>query len=117
MTVASYFRDAAMWIRRKPAAAFAFVLLFVFSCIIYSSVTLFGRQPRPSLIAKNLGKVGIVVPFWGRLGNHMFQYASLLGIARKNQMVTFIPDNLDLWTVFEVDSYVGGLESLRNYNR
>lgn len=116
MTIAGCFRDAVMWIRRKPSTAFAVVVFFVFFCKFYSNLPWFGKRQRPSQIARKLGKVGITVPFWGRLGNHMFQYASILGIAQKNRMVTFIPDDLELWTLFEVDSYVGGVESLKNFN-
>lgn len=115
MTVARCFSDAAMLIRRKPVTALAIVIFFVFIFKFYSNLPWLLKQQRPSQIAKDVGKVGITVPFWGRLGNHMFQYASILGIAGRNQMVTFIPDDLELWIVFELDSYVGGVESLRNF--
>ena len=50
------------------------------------------------------GKVERVatVTFWGRTGNHMFEYAALIGLAHSNNMTPLIIEGTGLWDCFDL---------------
>ncbi|CAI9736930.1 galactoside 2-alpha-L-fucosyltransferase 3-like [Octopus vulgaris] len=67
-----------------------------------------GKKQRPDGIS-------ISVRFSGRFGNHLFQYASLLGIARKNNMTACVPSWLDITSVFNIDTCDGDVSDFGAY--
>ncbi|XP_041376353.1 galactoside alpha-(1,2)-fucosyltransferase 2-like isoform X2 [Gigantopelta aegis] len=56
-------------------------------------------------IVKKIPTHSISINFIGRLGNLMFQYASLYGIARKNSLRPLIPSQLIIDKLFHLDAY------------
>lgn len=42
------------------------------------------------------------VTFWGRTGNHMFEYATLVGTAQRNNMTPVIVEDTGLWDCFDL---------------
>ena len=56
-------------------------------------------------IVKKTPAHSISIVFMGRLGNLMFQYASLYGIAKKNSLRQMIPPNLYIDKLFHLDAY------------
>ncbi|KAH9492343.1 Galactoside 2-alpha-L-fucosyltransferase 2 [Bulinus truncatus] len=63
------------------------------------------RQPR------------IMISYKGRLGNHMFEYATLMGLAKHYNMTAIIPEDLDVLDVFKLPTPQGPFSLLRDpYN-
>uniref|UniRef100_A0A0B6Z6Q3 L-Fucosyltransferase n=1 Tax=Arion vulgaris TaxID=1028688 RepID=A0A0B6Z6Q3_9EUPU len=56
----------------------------------------------------------IMITYKGRLGNHMFEYASLMGIAQLYNMTPIIPANIDFLDVFKVPTVQGDTSLLRD---
>ncbi|XP_067668627.1 galactoside 2-alpha-L-fucosyltransferase Sec1-like [Haliotis asinina] len=54
----------------------------------------------------------IMITYWGRLGNHMFEYGTLLGVAKRNGMIPIIPKQIDLLDVFNLPTQQGDLDLL-----
>ena len=70
--------------------------------------------PAPTLTTKtgtNSTTRFITIRFQGRLGNLLFQYASLIGIARHNKLIPLIPMNNQLRRSFQITT--GNTESKR----
>ncbi|XP_059164103.1 galactoside 2-alpha-L-fucosyltransferase Sec1-like isoform X2 [Physella acuta] len=59
----------------------------------------------------------MMITYKGRLGNHMFEYATLIGIARRYNMTPIIPDDVDLLDVFKIPTPQGSLDLLRDPKR
>ncbi|XP_013081001.2 galactoside alpha-(1,2)-fucosyltransferase 2-like [Biomphalaria glabrata] len=59
----------------------------------------------------------IMITYKGRLGNHMFEYATLVGMAKRYNMTPIIPGDLDVLDVFKIPTLQGPLSLLREpYN-
>ncbi|ESO89989.1 hypothetical protein LOTGIDRAFT_164689 [Lottia gigantea] len=56
-------------------------------------------------------KPKVSVYFGGRLGNHMFGYASLIGIAHSNNLIPVISESNLLWDVFKLPIHYGHFEA------
>lgn len=59
----------------------------------------------------------MMITYKGRLGNHMFEYATLIGISRRYNMTPIIPDDVDLLDVFKIPTPQGSLDLLRDPRR
>lgn len=46
--------------------------------------------------------VAATVTFWGRTGNHMFEYSTLIGIAKKNNVTPVLVEGTGLWDCFDL---------------
>ncbi|OWF55439.1 galactoside 2-alpha-L-fucosyltransferase 1-like [Mizuhopecten yessoensis] len=74
------------------------VLLFMFSYIEPTD------HDATVPVAENTGhsrRKRIAVSFWGRTGNHIFEYAALIGTADRNNMTPVIVENTDLVDLFD----------------
>ncbi|KAH9513900.1 hypothetical protein Btru_031696 [Bulinus truncatus] len=59
----------------------------------------------------------IMISYKGRLGNHMFEYATLMGLAKHYNMTAIIPEDLDVLNVFKLPTPQGPFSLLRDpYN-
>lgn len=61
------------------------------------------------------GENKITVDFHGRAGNQMFQYASLIGIAKMNNMTPILLENTELWNMFDLPIQTGYMEKSGKY--
>lgn len=61
----------------------------------------------------NEGKM--TVGFHGRAGNQMFQYASLIGIARANNRTPVLLETTELWNMFDLPTSTAYMEPNGNY--
>jgi hypothetical protein len=59
-------------------------------------------------------KPRIMVTWYGRMGNHMFQYSCLIGVAARNNMTPIIPFYIDILDVFDLPTPQGNKDLLRN---
>ena len=84
---------------------------------------LFGQDPnvqRPRIRFEDVvdridpRKPRIMVTWYGRMGNHMFQYSTLIGVAKRNNMTPIIPPNIDLLDVFDLPTPQGSKSLLRD---
>ena len=57
----------------------------------------------------------VMITYWGRMGNHMFEYGTLIGVARQNNMTPIIPSDLDLLEQFKLPARRGSKDMLRMY--
>ncbi|XP_067652747.1 galactoside alpha-(1,2)-fucosyltransferase 2-like [Haliotis asinina] len=57
----------------------------------------------------------ITVDFLGRLGNLMFEYASLYGISRKNNLIPVVPRTLSLLNSFNISAQKSDQKYLKRY--
>ncbi|CAH1780694.1 unnamed protein product [Owenia fusiformis] len=62
------------------------------------------KMPTPVGISHN----HISAFFQGRMGNHLFLYASLIGIANSTNMEPFVPPDCSLWDILELKAKKGG---------
>lgn len=63
------------------------------------------RKPVFTVVRKRAPpKHYITVDFQGRLGNLLYQYASLFGIAQKNYLIPVIPEKHDLRRIFKISA-------------
>jgi galactoside 2-L-fucosyltransferase 1/2 len=56
----------------------------------------------------------IMAAYKGRLGNHMFEYATLMGMAHRFNMTPIIPPDIDILDVFKIPTIQGDTSLLRN---
>ncbi|XP_041348109.1 galactoside alpha-(1,2)-fucosyltransferase 2-like [Gigantopelta aegis] len=57
----------------------------------------------------------VMITYWGRMGNHMFEYGTLVGVAKQNNMTPIIPPDLDLLQHFKLPARRGNKDMLRMY--
>lgn len=57
----------------------------------------------------------MTVGFHGRAGNQMFQYASLIGIARANNRTPVLLETTELWNLFDLPTNTAYMGSRGNY--
>lgn len=55
-----------------------------------------------------------MITYKGRLGNHMFEYATIMGLAHRYNMTPIIPSDSDIHDVFKVPTLQGDTSLLRN---
>ncbi|KAK7090671.1 hypothetical protein V1264_010433 [Littorina saxatilis] len=115
-----------MRIRRQKRCYIALLLTALFVGLIYVSgytPVLYGMDPsvqRPKIRFEDVvdridpRKPRIMVTWYGRMGNHMFQYSTLIGVAKRNNMTPIIPPNIDLLDVFDLPTPQGSNTLLRN---
>ncbi|KAL8623945.1 hypothetical protein ACOMHN_047165 [Nucella lapillus] len=115
-----------MRVRRFKRCYIAVVTAPVLLILIYLTgytPILFGQDPavqrphRPFEAAAyriDHRKPRIMVTWYGRLGNHMFQYSTLIGVAKRNNMTPIIPPNIDLLDIFDLPTLQGPNTLLRN---
>lgn len=113
---------------RRPKRCYFIVLAAVatFFSMLYMtgySVVLWGMDPsvtRPRNYFEDVAhgidpkRPRIMVSWYGRSGNHMFQYSALIGIAKMNNMTPIIPPNVDLLDIFNLPTLQGAKSLLRN---
>lgn len=84
---------------------------------------LFGQDPnvqRPKIRFEDImaevdpRKPRIMITWYGRMGNHMFQYSCLIGVAKRNNMTPIIPPNIDILDVFDLPTPQGSKTLLRD---
>ncbi|XP_005108963.1 galactoside alpha-(1,2)-fucosyltransferase 2 [Aplysia californica] len=117
-----------MRMRRGPrcyvvGGVVALVLLFLYvSDLTYISAFLNQKVPihRPVIPWEdvkrkyNPSQPRLMISFKGRLGNHMFEYATLVGMAEKYNMTPIIPGSLDVLDVFNLPTPQGDSNLLRS---
>ena len=99
----------------------AIVILLLLSCFLkYDSIFVHKSTVRhpfhkfEDAYQQDSTKFRIMVTWYGRMGNHMFQYSCLIGVAQKNNMLPIIPNNLDLLDIFYLPTLVGSKSLLRH---
>ncbi|KAK6168137.1 hypothetical protein SNE40_022022 [Patella caerulea] len=58
----------------------------------------------------------LMISFKGRTGNHMFCYATLIGVSRRNNLLPVISADNHLWELFNLPVQVGNIGDLGDYN-
>ena len=88
-----------------PKAYFVMASIFILAAIGILKNMEFESMKEPKYLKGNQSFITLVHtnPNIQRLGNQMFRFASLLGIAKMNQITAFTPCNFYLRTIFEID--------------
>ena len=115
-----------MRIRRQKRCYISLLAATVLMGLLYItgySPILFGQDPtiqRPRIRFEDVAdridhrKPRIMVTWYGRMGNHMFQYSCLIGVAKRNNMTPIIPPSIDLLDVFNLPTPQGSMSLLRD---
>ncbi|XP_076454342.1 galactoside alpha-(1,2)-fucosyltransferase 2-like [Babylonia areolata] len=110
-------------IKRCYIALLAAPALLLILYVTGYSPLLYGQNPsvhRPHIPFEEVAhlidhsKPRIMVTWFGRMGNHMFQYSTLIGVAKRNNMTPIIPPNIDLLDVFDLPTPQGSNSLLRD---
>lgn len=59
-------------------------------------------------------KPRIMISYWGRMGNHMFEYATMIGVAQRNNMTPIMTKDIDILDVYKIPTPQGDMTLLRN---
>lgn len=116
-----------MRLKRGPkcyvlAATFFFIIFLIYvNDLTYITAYLNNKVPVHRHVVRWIdhqlkidhSKPRIMITCKGRLGNHMFEYATLMGMAHRHNMSPIIPEDLDVLDVFKLPTPQGGLELLR----
>ena len=101
----------------------ALAMLFLYVCdFTYISAFLNNKVPvhKPQLFWDDVkdkfdhSRPRVMVSWKGRLGNHMFEYATLIGVAEKYNFTPIITSDLDVLEVFNLPTPQGSYDLLRN---
>ncbi|BFZ00742.1 hypothetical protein BsWGS_03780 [Bradybaena similaris] len=98
------------------------LLLFFFSDLTYITAYINGKVPIHRHVVRwadhqhtvDQKKSRIMITYKGRLGNHMFEYATLMGMAHRYNMTPIIPPDISFLDVFKVPTLQGSNSLLRN---
>lgn len=115
-----------MSFRRQKRFFYLLIIGTAFLFLIYITgytPVLFGSDPhvkRPHIRFEDVAdqidhrKPRIMINWIGRMGNHLFEYACLLGIAKWNNMTPIISPTVDILDVFNLPAPQGSLSLLRD---
>lgn len=59
----------------------------------------------------------VIVIFWGRNGNYMFEYFILIGVVKRNNMILILVEFIIIWNMFKLFIVKGSVGNLDTYKR
>lgn len=95
--------------------AITVVLILVYSTR-YDGIMRLEPKPPPIMSDPDPRKK-VTVTFWGRNGNHMFEYSTLIGAAKRNNMTPILVESTTIWNMFKLPIAKGSVENLDTYKR
>ncbi|XP_048744022.1 galactoside alpha-(1,2)-fucosyltransferase 2-like [Ostrea edulis] len=95
--------------------AITVVLVLVYTTRFDASLK---TEPKPPPILPDPDpRKKVTVTFWGRNGNHMFEYSTLIGAAKRNNMSPIVVESTTIWNMFKLPIPRGSVENLDTFRR
>ncbi|KAL5005242.1 hypothetical protein ScPMuIL_018698 [Solemya velum] len=112
-----YLRQTQMTQKRLWMAQQFFTAVFIISTVLFFIHNIGPQEslsPQPP-IHSGLAPQYVSVSYWGRLGNHMFEYATMIGFAERHNKTPISIQGTDLWSAFKCPILRGSSKSLGMY--